>query len=280
MAAARFIPMNPQKAPSTRAIRMTSTRAQPNPTSDALSSAWASSPATAWFALLLPGCVQWSRGRRARGLAFAWSYGVALALALASWGGSLTFVWLAVAVASQTLGWVDALRESPFLGFTPPAVLAVTGGGLSLAAHLPMIGLLCLFAWPGQGDHPSEGSYLINRLAYRDHAPVAGHWVWLDEAEPGTRRAVRVVAAGGQKVEWTGSRWTVDGRSIDVDSSRVFAGYPRQWGFRVPNHHVLIDSVVPVAPGKPGAPWIMIENDRILGRVWAHALGFWTRRLL
>lgn len=259
---------------------MTSKHFESTPIPDSSSSAWASSPSTAWFALFLPGCVQWSRGRRARGLAFAWSYGTSLALALAFWGGPLTVICLAVAVASQTLGWVDALRESPFLGFTPTVVLAVTGGGLSLAAHLPMIGLLCLFAWPGHDAHSTEGSYLVNRLAYRDRLPAPGHWVWLDEAIPGTRRAARVVAVGGQEVEWTGSRWTVDGAAIDVDSSRIFAGYPRRWRFRVPDHHVLIDSVVPVAPGRPGAPWVMIEDRRIVGRVWARSRGFWDRRLL
>jgi len=248
----------------------------PNPSS----SAWTSSLATVWFALLLPGGVQWSRGRRWRGLAFAWSYGGSLAIALSFWGGWLSLIFLAVAVACQTLGWVDALKGSPFSGFTPTTVLAATGGGLSLAAHLPMIGLLCLFAWPVAGDGRTDGSYLVNRLAYRSQSPAPGDWVWLGGTAPGDVRAARVVAVGGQEVEWTGSRWTVDGRSINVDSTRVFAGYPNRWRFRVPNRHVLIDSAVPVSPGTPGAPWVMIEERRIIGRIWAHSTGPWDRRLL
>lgn len=235
---------------------------------------------TAWFALLMPGCVQWARGKRRRGLAFAWSYGVSLATALALWGGWLAVVCLAVAIVCQTLGWVDALKGSPFSGFTPTSVLMATGGGLSLAAHLPMIGLLGLLAWPAAGAYPDAGSFLVNRLAYRSRPPAPGDWVWLDATVPGVRRAARVVAVGGQEVEWTGNRWTVDGRAIDVDSSRIFAGYPQRWRFRVPNLHILIDSTAQVAPEKPGAPWMVVEDRRIIGRVWARSTGFWDRRLL
>lgn len=208
----------------------------------------------------------------------AGSYGGSLLMALGLWGGWSSLVFLAVAVACQTLGWVDALKGSPFSGFTPVTVLAAAGGGLSAAAHAAMLGLLCLLAWPAPGDHPADGSYLVNRLAYRSQPPAPGDWVWLEGLDAVESRAARVVAGGGQEVEWTGERWTVDGRTVDVDSTRVFAGYPSFWRFRVPNGHVLIDSEVPVSPERPGAPWVVIENRRIAGRIWAQRAGFWESR--
>ncbi len=253
-----------------------------NPPARASSAApgWSASAGTPWFALLLPGYAQWSWGQRTRGLVLAGTYAASLATALLLWGNISTWIFLTSAVTCQTLGWVDALKQNPFSGFTPTTVLTATGGGLSLATHAPMIGFLTLIAWPGHGTDPAGSSYLVNRLAYKDQVPSPGQWVWLEEVDSEPQHAARVVAVGGQEVEWTGNRWTVDGETVDIESSRVFAGYPQRWKFRVPSNHVLIDPEIQAKPGTISAPLIVVENGRIVGRAWARSTPFWERRLL
>lgn len=229
---------------------------------------------------LIPGYPQWSAGRRTRGACLAGLYATSAAGALAFWGNPVTWLLLAAVIVFQGISWVDAARQNPFSGMTPTPVLAVTGAGLSLAVHAPAIGLLTLLAWPSYGPDPEDGSYLVNRLAYKDRLPSPGQWVWLDGSVEGLQSAARVVAIGGQEVEWTGRRWTVDGEEIDTGSAGGFAGYPRRWKFRVPSNHVLLDPETRARPGESRAPMIVVESEHITGRVWARCPSFWERGLL
>lgn len=229
---------------------------------------------------LIPGHPQWSAGRRTRGAALAASYAASAISALLLWGSPLSWFLLVASIFFQGLSWVDAVRQNPFSGLTPTPVLAVTGAGLSLALHAPAFGLLTLLAWPSYGPDPQEGSYLVNRLAYKDRLPSPGQWVWVDGSATGLQSAARVVAVEGQEVEWTGRRWTVDGEAIDEGSAGTFAGYPKRWKFRVPGNHVLLDPETRVRPGEFRAPLIVVESEHITGRVWARCSSFWERGLL
>ncbi|WP_165245768.1 S26 family signal peptidase [Paludisphaera soli] len=229
---------------------------------------------------LVPGYPQWTSGRRARGAALAGMYAVSAATSLLLWGSPATWFFLVASIAFQGLSWVDAARQNPFSGLTPTPVLAVTGAGLGLALHAPAFALLTLLAWPSHGPDPGDGSYLVNRLAYKDRLPSPGQWVWLDGSATGLQSAARVVAVGGQEVEWTGKRWTVNGEEIDVKSGQAFAGYPRRWKFRVPGNHVLLDPETRPRPGESRAPLMVVESEHITGRVWARCSPFWGRSLL
>ncbi|MDG3003096.1 hypothetical protein [Paludisphaera mucosa] len=230
---------------------------------------------------LVPGFAQWSQGRRTRGLILAGLYLISAASALLLWGNPTTWLFLVGLVFIQALSWVEGVRQNPFSGLTPTPVLAVMGGGLSLALHAPIFGLLTLLAWPSYGPDPGGGSYLVNRLAYKDHLPSPGQWVWLDGSTTGLQSAAKVVAVGGQEVEWTGRRWLVNGEEVVLDPGHASAGYPKRWKFRVPSGHVLID------PGSGGArsdetraALIMVPREHIVGQVWAHCSPFWERGLL
>lgn len=225
---------------------------------------------------LVPGYPQWTGGRRARGALMAGLYVASTAAALLLWGNPATWFFLCGSIVFQSLSWVDAVRQNPFSGLTPTPVLVVTGGGLSLALHAPIFGALTLMAWPSYGPDPSDGSYLVNRLAYKDRLPEPGQWVWLDGSTTGIQSAVKVVAVQGQEVELNGTRCLVDGLETDV---KVPGGY-RRWKFRVPSNHVLVDTGSTAHLGDSRSPFALVESDHIAGRVWARCTPFWERGLL
>ncbi|WP_337175212.1 hypothetical protein [Paludisphaera sp.] len=207
------------------------------------------------------------------------AYVGAAAGAVVLWGTPSMWFLLVAAIAVQTLGWVDAARLNPFCGMTPTPVLAATGVGFGLALHAPLFGLLSLVAWPSYGPDPDEGSYLVNRLAYKESLPERGQWVWLDGSVTGIQSAARVVAVGGQEVQWTGRRWLVDGEPAALGPSAGQPVYPRPFSFRVPGNHVLIDPETRARPGEDRAQLIMVESGHITGRVWARS-PLWEGRLL
>lgn len=209
----------------------------------------------------------------------ACAYAGSAAGAVVLWGTPSMWFFLVAAIAVQGISWVDAARLNPFTAMTPTPVLAATGMGLGLALHTPLFAVLSLVAWPSYGPNPDEGSYLVNRLAYKERLPEPGQWVWLDGSATGIQSAARVVAVGGQLVEWTGRRWLVDGRAVAVDPSLGLPAYPRRWKFRVPGNHVLIDPETRARPGEDRAPLIAVESGHITGRVWARC-PFWERGLL
>ena len=225
---------------------------------------------------LVPGYPQWTGGRRTRGTLMAGLYLASTATALLLWGNPATWFFLGGSIFFQALSWVDAVRQNPFSGLTPTPVLAVTGGCLSLALHAPIFGILTLMAWPSYGPNPQDGSYLVNRLAYKDRPPAPGQWVWLDGATTGIQSAVRVVAVQGQLVEYDGKRCLVDGKEAIV---KLLPG-GRRWNFRVPGNHVLIDPGSNVRPGEARTPFMLVEADHVAGRVWARCTPFWERGIL
>lgn len=229
---------------------------------------------------LVPGWEQWASGREARGAALAAAYVGSATGGLLLWGTPSTWLFLVAAIVVQALSWVDAARQNPFSGMTPTPFLAATGLGLGLVLHAPILVLLTLVAWPSYGPEPGAGSYLVNRLAYTDSLPEPGQWVWLDGSATGIQSAARVVAVGGQLVEWTGRAWYVDKRAVAVDPARGLPAYPRKYTFRVPSNHVLIDPEIRRSPGEDRARLIVVERGHITGRVWARYSSFWERGIL
>lgn len=225
---------------------------------------------------LVPGYPQWSAGRRTRGASLAGLYVASTAAALLLWGNPAMWLLLCGSIGFQAASWVDAARQNPFSGLTPTPVLAAMGCGLSLALHAPLFGVLIMMAWPSYGLDPDDGSYLVNRLAYKDRHPSPGQWVWLDGSTTGIQSAVRIVAVQGQEVELNGVRCLVDGLETDFK----VPGGGRRWKFRVPSNHVLIDPGANAHAGEARSPFVLVEIDRIAGRVWARCTPFWERGIL
>ncbi|WP_165073546.1 hypothetical protein [Paludisphaera rhizosphaerae] len=234
------------------------------------------SPNVPRLSFLFPGYPQWTGGRRTRGAVMAGLYLASMATVLLLWGNPATWFFLLASIFFQAFSWVDAVRQNPFSGLTPTPVLAVTGGGLSLALHAPIFGTLTLIAWPSYGPDPQDGSYLVNRLAYKDRLPAPGQWVWLDGSTPEIQSAVRVVAVPGQLVVYDGKHCLVDENEAVV---KIPAG-GRRWEFRVPSNHVLIDPGSNVRPGEMRSQFVLVEVDHIAGRVWARCTPFWERGIL
>lgn len=233
-----------------------------------------------WGRVLVPGYNQWAWGQRQRALVLGGTYFSSFATSLLLWGNPASWLFIGFAIAAQTTAWIDAQRQDPFSGFTPTSVLAGAGGCISLALHAPLFIILTLAAWPGASKLEEGGTYLINRLAYHNVPPAAGDWVWLHGSASRAHHLARVVAVGGQEVEWTGRRWRVDGKNVDVESSRKLSGYPERWKFRVPGNHSLLDPEIEFKAGESPTPLIVVENGQIAGRVWARCTPFWERRLL
>lgn len=261
-------------------MRMTSAIATPILPRYAPARHWPSGAFAVWSRLLIPGYVQWSWGQHERALVIGGTYASSLATALLLWGSPATWGFAAVAVACRTVAWVDAHRQDPFSGFTPTNVLTAAGGCVAVALHAPLFILLSLTAWPSLPTGVGQAVYLINRLAYQNERPAPGQWVWLHGSVSRTHHLARVVAVGGQQVEWTGRRWRVDGNNVEVASSRKLFGYAEPWEFHVPNNHTLLDPEIEFRPGEPSAPLIVVENGQIAGRAWACWSPYWERRLL
>lgn len=229
--------------------------------------------------ILVPGLAQWSWGQHQRGLALFGSFTSALAAALVYWGQTIGWGFLAFAYLTHAVSCLDALRQNSFPFFPRIAAISATLGGLGLLVYAPLLSVLSLYAWIGGIADHSGACYLVNRLAYRHHEPVPGQWIWLRAPRRGLSQAARVVAIAGQEVEWTGRKWRVDGRFLEVNSQRRSPIFPEPWKFRVPDHHVVVDPET--EEGTVFSPPLMIVGrEEIVGRAWARYYPLWDRCLL
>ncbi len=247
------------------------------------SSATRARPAAGWR-IVVPGLPQWTWGQRGRGLVLFGTHLAALGIGLFAWGTPIGGLILAFSVAAHVASAADVVRQSAFPGFGRAVTWASASTGVGLCGYGPALALGAALAWPAAGPVAADGSFAVNRLAYRREAPRAGEWIWL-AAEPGGRPAIgRVVATPGQRVAWVDGRLHIDGREANwnarPDDRRL-----RSLGFEVPEGMVL------VAPGSPVGPrvrtteptvggLVLVDRDRVAGRAWARIAPIWGRRLL
>jgi hypothetical protein len=229
--------------------------------------------------MLFPGLAQMAWGQRQRGLVLLVTFASSLSMSLFCWGSLLGWGFLAFAFVTHTFSLLDALHQRSFPSF--PRVLAsvATMVAMGLLLYLPLAMLLELYAFPALSNNALGTGYLVNRLAYEGALPRAGDWVWLRLSPTTSSRAGRVVAVAGQEVEWTGRGWLVDGQAVNSQLGS-FPYYPKNWRFRVPEHHVLIGPEGDAARTEPIAPLIIVGHDQIVGRAWARYYPFWDRCLL
>ncbi len=154
---------------------------------------------------------------------------------------------------------------------------ASASAGLA-AGYAPLVLLAVLVAWPGMESGGPRQGYLVNRLAYRDRAPVGGEHVWLAPA-PGGRggKLASVIARPGDEVEWVGNKLRVGGRRVRLEPFPPGQA-PKSLAFKVPDGHILV-SYQTDDPMLPRA-WELVAASRVEGRAWAKLYPVWERRFL
>jgi hypothetical protein len=229
----------------------------------------------AGWRLLVPGGPQWSWGERERATAFAGSYLAALVVGLLAWGSAPGWLLLAFAFAAHVASAADAIRRGAFPGFGRWVPLIAAASGLGVLGYVPAFGLGLALAWPaGRTAAPGEG-YLIDRSAYRLADPAAGEWVWFRDPAAGGWDLGRVRAGPGEELEWSDGRSRIGGQLL-VPPARLEPAI-RELVCRVPEHCLLVEPVS--APDRPSR-LVLVEGDRILGRVWARFRPVGARGLL
>lgn len=229
---------------------------------------------------LLPGSAQLAMGQRGRALAHAGSFVSALVVAGFCWGSWLGWLALGLAAAWQLASMVDLLGQLAFPAFSTRRASLAALTALGLVVYLPLLGLLWLCAWPSQSDRISGAGYLVNRLAYRDHAPAAGQWIWIRTTPSRMPSTGQILAIENEEVECTGRGWRVNGREVRLPFPGPATDYPDGWRFRVPADHVLVGSESRGAKVELSSPLMIVARDQIIGRAWARYYPLWDRCLL
>jgi hypothetical protein len=230
--------------------------------------------------LLVPGYPQWSWHQRERAVILFGSYASALGIGVFTWGTAVGLAVLLVAFATHAFSAADAIRQYAFPGFGRLVPALTTSAGLGAFCYAPALALASAYAWPIALDaRPGEG-YFVNRWAYGDEVPAPGETVWLRPSRGARPKVARIVAGPGQRVEWAGEQFWVDGLPVEESPFRT-AGSPGALQMTIPEGHVLVAFGADPKRGKgvPGG-WEIVDRADVRGRAWARSYPIWDRRLL
>jgi hypothetical protein len=230
--------------------------------------------------LLIPGYPQWSWRQRERATILFGSYAAALGIGVFAWGTAVGLAVLLFAFATHAFSAADAIRQYAFPGFGRLVPALTTSAGLGAFCYGPVLALASAYAWPiALDERPREG-YFVNRWAYRDVVPEPGETVWLRPTRGARPKVARIVAGPGQRVEWTGERFWVDGQPVEESPFRT-AGSPGGLQLTIPDGHALVTFGADPRRGKgvPGG-WEIVDLSDVRGRAWARSYPIWDRRLL
>lgn len=214
-----------------------------------------------------------------RGMVYLVSFLAALGTSLFCWGNLLGWCFLAFCFLTHLAASLDVVHQRAFPVFPGSVALAAAVLGIGLTVYLPIAVLLWFCTFSTCSGVTGDG-YLVNRLAYQEGEPSPGHFIWLRLSAASSPRAGRVLAVGGQEVEWTGRRWRVDGQEMRSEHPGTLPYYPNAWRFQVPPNHVLIGPEKASATAEPGSPLVIVSREQIVGRAWARYYPFWERSLL
>jgi hypothetical protein len=230
--------------------------------------------------LLIPGFPQWSWHQRERALVLLGSYLAALGVGVFAWGTALGLVVLFFAFATHAFSAADAIRQYAFPGFGRLVPALTTSAGLGAFCYAPALALAGAYAWPITLDERPREGYFINRWAYRDVLPSPGETVWLRPTRGVRPKVARIVAGPGQRVEWSGEQFRVDGLIVEESPFRI-AGSPAGFGVTSPEGHRLVTFGADPSRGNgvPGG-WEIVDQQDIRGRAWARSYPIWDRRFL
>ena len=230
--------------------------------------------------LLIPGYPQWSWRQRERAAILFGSYATALGIGVFAWGTAVGLAVLLFAFATHAFSAADAIRQYAFPGFGRLVPVLTTSAGLGAFCYGPVLAMASAYAWPiALDERPREG-YFVNRWAYRDVVPEPGETVWLRPTRGARPKVARIVAGPGQRVEWTGEQFWVDGQAVEESPFRK-AGSPGGLRLTIPGGHALVTFGADPRRGKgvPGG-WEIVDLSDVRGRAWARSYPIWDRRLL
>ena len=230
--------------------------------------------------ILIPGYPQWSWKQQDRALVLFGSFAAALIVSVFAWGTTVGLGVLAFAFVTHAFSAADAIRQYAFPGFGRLVPALTASAGLGTVLYAPALVLASVFAWPIALDEQPREGYLVNRWAYRDEVPRPGETVWLRPTRGARPKVARIVAGSGQRVEWSGDQFRVDGQVIEGSPFRV-SGSPAELKLTIPEGHVLVafgadpsrDQAVP-------GGWEIVDRADVRGRAWARSYPIWDRRLL
>ena len=234
-------------------------------------------PTPAGLRALLPGYAQWSWGQRERGLVLFGGFASASVSAAFAWGSPLGAVLLVFAFGTHLVSIVDALRQSTFPAAGRWAHWLTAGFWLGLTIYAPVLAVTSVVAWPGVGVGSTADGYLVNCWAYLSREPERGEWVWFHSTPSGDPRLGRVVAGGGQDIQWAENRLRVDGGAVDLPAPSRSVWPPRLLSYKVPEGHVLINSE---GDRREVDGMVIVDRGQVVGRAWARYYPVLERRLL
>lgn len=232
--------------------------------------------ATLSLRLVLPGWPQWAWRQRDRAaILFGW-YISAAVVGLFCWGTRVGLCVLAFAFLAHVVSAADALRQAvfPSFGRWVPMISATAGLGLGYG---PLLGSLLVAAWPFESRQAGfRDGYLIDRWAYLRAEPAQGQWIYFHDPDAESQGVGRVLARGGQEIDWRAGRLLIDGQAVEAELPGLFREF-QEFAMRVPVNHVLIEVAGPTpAANEPR----VIHRLHILGRAWARHQPIWARRIL
>lgn len=121
--------------------------------------------------MLLPGLIQYRWGQKQLGWVFFGSFATALLVALWTWGTPQSWGFLAFAFITQVASLTDVLRQAAFPVYPEKRALVLVTLSLAMVLYLPVVTVLSVLAWPGFESATTGVGFLVNRYAYRAHAP-------------------------------------------------------------------------------------------------------------
>lgn len=230
--------------------------------------------------VLVPGYAQWGWRQRERALVLFGSYAASVVVAAFAWGTPTGLAVLAFAFATHVVSAADAVRQNAFPAPGLGPTVAGVSGGLAVGVYAPVLTAATLLAWPGmRGGSDAEG-FLVNCRAYRQAAPKPDDLIWYRPTPWGEPRVGRVVAGGGQEVEWSDNRLRVDGRSRNFGPPSRTPRPPTAMAYRVPDGQVLVSPEAGPGGRRASDGVLIVDRDQIIGRVWARMYPVRERRLL
>jgi hypothetical protein len=237
-------------------------------------------PAPGWR-VLIPGLSQIHWGQVDRGEILLGMFTFAFGASLFAWGTWQGWVFLAFAYLSHVSATLDVIRQGSFPIYPRWTSWISTSGVLGVGVYAPLVTAMSLLAWPGFCEDSPEHGYLVNRHAFREHAPSRGDWVWVLATSPRKKHfAAQVVATAGQEVEWNGKQWLIDGADASLRVSPCLYAPPERIKFRVPADQILLDVEIYSEHQTNPAALQLVSTDQVVGRAWARYYPIRERRLL
>ncbi len=181
---------------------------------------------------------------------------------------------------SHVASSVDATLQSVFPRRRLLAAAPLAAATLAASLYIPLVLVLSQVAWlEFVPDEPGRG-YLVDFRAYRLSTPRKGEWIWMHLPARANDGPGEVVAVPGQKVEWTGRAWKIDGRDLPLHGPLRLAAWPQTCQFTVPEDQILVEPEYPDLSEPPTGQLVLVPAESIIGRAWARYYPIWDRRLL